>query len=105
MRAPDKLHEPTLGETPDYSWRNKLATVYNAKRTGNLFLPLPGGYNPSPGEVDRGSITPEITSVEPGTISPREALPEPVGVPSYIGGSKPIPSGFIKPMHPRIRSR
>lgn len=93
-------------ETPDYSWRNKLATAYNAKRTGNLFLPLPGGYNPSPGEVERGSITPEVTNVEPGTVPPENAVvPEPVGNAAYIAGSSQVPSGFLKPLVPRVRAR
>lgn len=58
VRAPDKLHEPYLGSLPQYSWDNKLATVYNAKRTGNQFLPLPGPYQLSPGEVPRGGQVP-----------------------------------------------
>ena len=75
MRAPDKLVTPYVGETPDYSWHNKLATVYEAKRTGNLFLPLPHGYIPSPGEMERGGAFPHIRDYEPGTQAPGSILP------------------------------
>lgn len=64
MRASDKLHEPYSGSLPQYSWQNKLATVYNAKRTGNMFLPLPGPYMLSPGEVPRGGQLPIMTRTE-----------------------------------------
>ena len=64
LRAPDKLHEPTLGGIPQYQWRNKLATVYQAKRTGNKFLPLPGTYALSPGEMPRGGQVVRTTDIE-----------------------------------------
>lgn len=65
MRTPDKLVTSFLAATPDYSWHNKLAKNYEAKRTGNKFLPLPGGYQPSPGEVPRGGSEPRITDIVP----------------------------------------
>lgn len=90
-----------MGETPDYSWRNKLATVYNAKRTGNLFLPLPGGYVPAPGEIDRGSITPQVTGLEPGTVPTNSTVVrQPTGVPFPLRQSDTKISGYIKPMVP-----
>lgn len=64
LRAPDKLHEPTLGVVPQYQWRNKLATVYEAKRTGAKFLPLPGGYQVAPGEMVRGGQVVRTTDIE-----------------------------------------
>jgi hypothetical protein len=64
VRASDKLHEPYLGALPQLSWQNKIATVYNAKRTGNLFLPLPGPYRLSPGEVPRGGQIPISTTTQ-----------------------------------------
>lgn len=64
LRATDRLHEPYVGALPQYSWQNKLATVYNAKRTGNLFLPLPGPYRLSPGELPRGGQVPQRTTTE-----------------------------------------
>jgi hypothetical protein len=39
MRTADRTHDPVSGGTPSYSWHNKIATVYEAKRTGNNFLP------------------------------------------------------------------
>ena len=63
------------GSTPDYSWRNKLATVYEAKRRGTKFLPLPYGYLPSPGEELRGGAFPHIRDYEPGTQAPGSSLP------------------------------
>ncbi|MBF9645471.1 hypothetical protein IAI43_12105, partial [Streptococcus pseudopneumoniae] len=42
LRAPDTTLEPIMGSTGRYPWYNKIATIYEAKRTGDLFLPLPG---------------------------------------------------------------
>lgn len=64
IRAPDKLHEPTLGAIPQYEWRNKLATVYKAKRTGDKFLPLPGTYSVAEGEMVRGGQVVRTTDIE-----------------------------------------
>lgn len=66
MRAPDKLHEPQLGSTPSYSYNNKIATNYEAKRTGDKFLPLPGPYIPSRGEITRGGAYPFTRDLDPG---------------------------------------
>ena len=64
LRGPDTLHEPFTGETPDYSWQNKIATAYEAFRSGNSFLPVTGAYAQSPGEVTRGGDVPRIVAVE-----------------------------------------
>lgn len=64
LRAPDKLHEPTLQSVPQYQFRNKIATVYEAKRTGNKFLPLPGPYVPAVGEMVRGGQVVRTTDIE-----------------------------------------
>ncbi len=64
LRAPDKLHEPTLQSVPQYQWRNKIATVYEAKRTGNKFLPVPGPYQVSQGEMVRGGQVVRTTDIE-----------------------------------------
>ena len=64
LRAPDRLHEPTLGSVPQYQFRNKIATVYQAKRTGNKFLPLPGPYVPALGEMVRGGQVVRTTDIE-----------------------------------------
>ena len=64
IRAPDRLHEPTNIGVPQYSWYNKLATVYEAKRRGNMFLPLPGPYQLAEGEMLRGSQVVRVTDME-----------------------------------------
>lgn len=53
LRVPDDLVEPYVGSTFDYSWRNKVATVYEAQRGGEYFLTKPGPYQQSPGEINR----------------------------------------------------
>jgi hypothetical protein len=70
LRAPDDRVEPFVGSTFDYSWRNKIATVYEAKRTGENFLPLPGGYQLEPGEQARGGSGPRVTDITPGELTP-----------------------------------
>jgi hypothetical protein len=66
MRASDKLTEPLLGSTGDYTFQNKIATTYKARTTGMNFLPLPHGYIPSPGEVTRGGAFPFTRDYVPG---------------------------------------
>ena len=61
IRAPDNLVEPFVSSLGDYTWRDKIATVYEARRTGNQFLPLPGPYQLSPGEIARGGSTVRVT--------------------------------------------
>lgn len=64
LRAPDRLHEPILASVPQYMWRNQVATVYEAKRTGDKFLPLPGPYQVSKGEMVRGGQVVRTTDIE-----------------------------------------
>lgn len=64
IRAPDRLHEPTLAGVPQYQWRNKIATVYEAKRTGQKFLPVPGEYVLARGEMARGGQVVRTTDIE-----------------------------------------
>ena len=103
LRAEDRLHEPFLGSGPQYAWRNQVATVYKARTTGNLFLPLPGGYNPSPGEIERGQLFPQVTDIEDSQPEPyfKDAINPvtPVGMPGgprILGASRNLQSGFIK---------
>jgi len=60
LRVEDRRFEALMGEMPRYSWNNKIATVYEAKRRGEMFLPLPGEYRLMPGEVPRGGMTPRL---------------------------------------------
>ena len=66
IRAPDKIHEPKVGELPQYSWDNRIATTYNAMRTGNMFLPLPGTYKLDISQTPRGGQIPRIVDNEKG---------------------------------------
>lgn len=59
---PHTYKEPLVGSTPQYIHKNRIATVYEAKRTGEKFLPLPGGYKPGVGEMVRGGQMPRITN-------------------------------------------
>lgn len=59
LRKPDKRIEPYLGASgPQYDWSNKLATTYRSFHTGDRFLPAPGEYALSPGEIPRNGNTP-----------------------------------------------
>ena len=66
IRAPDNFVEPYVSSLGDYSWRNKVATVYDSLRTGENFLPVPGQYRLAPGQVPRGGLVPRVTDVNFG---------------------------------------
>lgn len=68
IRAPDKTHEPETGEIPHYDWNNRIATTYQSFRTGNRFLPLPGPYQPAPGEQTRGARGPTTQMIGENNI-------------------------------------
>lgn len=53
IALPDKNVEPFVRPLGDYSWRDRVATVYEALRTGDNFLPVPGPFAPARGEVPR----------------------------------------------------
>jgi len=78
VKAPDTTDEPLLGVTPQYSYRNKVATTIEAKRTGTNFLPLPGAYFPTPTQTVRSGSYPRVTDIVPGSVS----------VGSVVGGSE-----------------
>lgn len=52
-----------MGSTPQYQWRNRIATVNQAQSTGDLFLPLPSLERTG---IPRGGLDPRITDVEGG---------------------------------------
>ncbi|MEY3400506.1 MAG: hypothetical protein RLZZ86_103 [Cyanobacteriota bacterium] len=94
LRAPDKLHEPTqFGGNPNYTWNNKLATVYEAKVRGAKFLPLPGEYQLSPGEISRGNQI--VRAIETSNLY--ESTP--MSLPSNMYGRQqvvPAPKGMVE---------
>ena len=63
LRPVDRTIEPVLGGMPQYSWLNSQAVVFNAKSTGNKFLPLPNGYAPGPEDQPRGGLIPRINPI------------------------------------------
>lgn len=64
LRVPDKRIEPVMGTLPQYDWRNKIAAVNNAGKTGNLFQ-YNGAFTPPNGPL-RGGLYPSVTAVEVG---------------------------------------
>jgi hypothetical protein len=60
IRAPDTLHEPELGPMPQYSWRNRISSVKNQLKTGNLFRGV--GIN-APTGPPRGGQVPRVTDI------------------------------------------
>lgn len=71
LRAPDKSLGERVGSTGRYDWYNRVANTYEAKRTGDMFLPLPGPYGPT--SMTRGSQVPRIVARD----YPRSQPPHP----------------------------
>ncbi len=71
IRPADMFVEPFVSSLGDYTWRNRIATTYQALRTGKQFLPVPGPYQLAPGEIARGGNMPTVQSSAGGS--------EPVG--------------------------
>lgn len=69
LRAPDKRYEPTMSQSFS-SFDNLQFKIYDAKRTGDMFLPIPGEYALPPGAVPRGGATPRITDLAAGDFTP-----------------------------------
>lgn len=63
IRATDRTAMPVAGEMPNFSWNNKIATLYKERHVGDMFLPLPYGYAPGPGHLPVGGNGPVITNV------------------------------------------
>ena len=63
LRPPDKSYQPLLSSTPNAKWDQRVAETYKIYRPGFDFLPLPHGYQPSPGDLPRGGNTPTVTDV------------------------------------------
>lgn len=68
ITKPDNLVEPFVSSLGDYTWRDKIATVYEARRTGTQFLPIPGQYQLSEGEYARGGNSVRVTDVIGGEV-------------------------------------
>jgi hypothetical protein len=59
LRTPDKMVEPFVSSLGDYSWRNKVAKVNEAFKTGMNFANIPGEY--SSNGIPRGGQMPRTT--------------------------------------------
>lgn len=66
VRRTDTSRQPIMGSTGQWGWKNKVATVYQAKRTGEMFLPEPMGYDSSQTSNPRGSQIPRIVAQSEG---------------------------------------
>jgi hypothetical protein len=90
MRKPDKRIEPYLGSSgPRYDWNNRLATVYKSLHTGDKFLPVPGEYALSPGELPRNGNTPGFYAE--GDVVSLEGTSRPVQDGKVVDPNKPGP--------------
>ena len=80
LRAPDTSITSVLQASPQAMWQNKVARTYDAFRTGQKFLPLPGGFGPD-GGLPRGGSTPLYAEVDPlgGSDEPTEFINSVVG--------------------------
>lgn len=85
--------------------QNKVATNIEARRTGSQFLPLPYGYEQSPGQINRGGSGPRVTDIVGGDIpteTVNSAYTEQTGykkmaVPEIVGGIKHMDDIFGAP--------
>lgn len=68
LRAPDKTLTEIMGSTGRYDWYNRVANTYQAKITGDMFLPLPNGLQPS--GVPRGGQVPRVIAVDEPVAPP-----------------------------------
>jgi len=75
VRQLDTTREPKLGSLGDFKWQSQVASVKRAKVTGDLFLPLPGGYSKGllGNDIPRGSQIPIIVAESEGKGVPLPA--------------------------------
>lgn len=96
---PDKPVEPIVGGLPQFSFKNQVAGVYNAKTMGDHFMPLPGGYQQDPDTLTRGGNIPRVTDFvnpEQPNQDDRTYNPGPIKIPSKpqppTGAPAPTPT-------------
>lgn len=71
----DNYVDPVVGSIGNFGWRNKVACVYESRRTGANFLPLPGYQGLLSGEQPRGGSTLDVIDI----------VGEPVPTSSVVG--------------------
>ena len=103
----DTMVQPQLGETPQYSWRNKIGALYRARTTGDLF-PIPAGgiLEPAKNNLFRGGQFPRVTDVIGGDVIPESALESNVnaGPPTINPNYHPQFSSFTATGNPSDRN-
>ena len=70
LRAPDKRYEPTASFSFS-SFDNLQHKVFEARRTGDKFLPVTNGYAPEAGSVPRGGLVPIVNAIAGGDFTPQ----------------------------------
>lgn len=112
LRPTARTTEPQMGGAGQYKWKTQVARTYKAKMTGDMFLPLPGGYavNLASG-ITRGSSIPRIVAESSGEGAPKNvadlALP-PAAVPITdvtFGKTGRIPGQEGAPAEPQAPGR
>lgn len=68
IRPADMMVEPLVSSLGDYTWRNKIATTYQALRTGKNFLPVPGPFELPEGAIPRGGNVPRVQAIAGGDM-------------------------------------
>lgn len=67
VRAPATSREPQMGSLGNFGFNSQVAAVQRAKVTGEMFLPLPGGYSKEMAAgIPRGSQIPVIVAESEG---------------------------------------
>lgn len=98
VRQLDTTREPKLGSLGDFKWQSQVASVKRAKVTGDLFLPLPGGYSKAllGSQIPRGSQIPIIRAESEGLGVPLPAAKVKVTDPIFgENGSIENPQGPV----------
>lgn len=98
VRQLDTTREPKLGSLGDFKWQSQVASVKRAKVTGDLFLPLPGGYSKAllGDQIPRGSQIPIIRAESEGLGVPLPAAKVKVTDPIFgENGSIENPQGPV----------
>lgn len=70
LRAPDKRYEPAQSFSFS-AFDNLQHKVFESRRTGDKFLPLPHGYSPGENMQPRGGSTPNIVAIAGGNETPQ----------------------------------
>jgi len=69
IERPDLLREPSLGTLGSFSADLRAANVWEMRRTGAQFLPVPAAFGLRPGDVPRGGLYPTVTDIEQGDVA------------------------------------